>query len=110
MNKNKGFTLIETIIGLFLISLIAIFLLPSLFSIYKNSVKIKKNSKILFTMQEVLEKSKKREIGEYEDIEGGVEVHTKVEPYNKNLKYIEVKSSNYVLDVVVKKWKKEDSL
>lgn len=110
MNKNKGFTLIETIIGLFLISLIAIFLLPSLFSIYKNSVKIKNNSKILFTMQEVLEKSKKREIGEYEDIEDGVEVHTKVTSYNENLKYIEVKSSNYVLDVVVKKWKKEDSL
>lgn len=110
MNKNKGFTLIETIIGLFLISLIAIFLLPSLFSIYKNSVKIKNNSKILFTMQEVLEKSKKREIGEYEDTEDGFEIHTKVTSYNENLKYIEVKSSNYVLDVVVKKWKKEDSL
>ena len=103
MNKNKGFTLIETIIGLFLISLIAIFLLPSLFSIYKNSVKIKNNSKILFTMQEVLEKSKKREIGEYEDREDGFEIHTKVTSYNENLKYIEVKSSNYVLDVVVKK-------
>lgn len=110
MNKNKGFTLIETIIGLFLISLIAIFLLPSLFSIYKNSVKIKNNSKILFTMQEVLEKSKKRGIGEYEDTEDGIEVHIKIKPYNENLKYIEVKSSNYVLDVVVKKWKKEDSL
>lgn len=110
MNKNKGFTLIETIIGLFLISLITIFLLPSLFSVYKNSLKIKNNSKVLFTMQEVLEKSKKRKIGDYEDIEDGVEIHTKVKPYNKNLKYIEVKSSNYVLDVVVKKWKKEDSL
>lgn len=110
MNKNKGFTLIETIIGLFLISLIAIFILPSLFSIYKNSVKIKNNSKILFTMQEVLEKSKKRGIGEYEDTEDGFEIHTKVTSYNENLKYIEVKSSNYVLDVVVKKWKKEDSL
>lgn len=110
MNKNKGFTLIETIIGLFLISLIAIFILPSLFSIYKNSVKIKNNSKILFTMQEVLEKSKKREIGEYEDTEDGFDIHTKVTSYNENLKYIEVKSSNYALDVVVKKWKKEDSL
>ncbi|KWZ95971.1 prepilin-type cleavage/methylation protein [Anaerococcus hydrogenalis] len=103
MNKNRGFTLIETIIGLFLISLIAIFLLPSLFSVYKNSLKIKNNSKILFDMQEVLEKSKQREIGDYEDIEDGFDIHTKVTSYNENLKYIEVKSSNYVLDVVVKK-------
>lgn len=110
MNKNRGFTLIETIIGLFLISLIAIFLLPSLFSVYKNSLKIKNNSKILFDMQEVLEKSKQREIGDYEDIEDGFDIHTKVTSYNENLKYIEVKSSNYVLDVVVKKWKREDSL
>lgn len=110
MNKNRGFTLIETIIGLFLISLIAIFLLPSLFSVYKNSLKIKNNSKILFDMQEVLEKSKKREIGDYEDIEDGFDIHTKVTSYNENLKYIEVKSSDYVLDVVVKKWKREDSL
>ena len=110
MNKNRGFTLIETIIGLFLISLITIFLLPSLFSVYKNSLKIKNNSKILFDMQEVLEKSKQREIGDYEDIEDGFDIHTKVTSYNENLKYIEVKSSNYVLDVVVKKWKREDSL
>ena len=54
-------------------------------------------------MQEVLEKSKKREIGDYEDIEDGFDIHTKVTSYNENLKYIEVKSSDYVLDVVVKK-------
>lgn len=103
MNKNKGFTLIETIVSLALISLIAIYLLPSLFSVYKNSKNIKNNSKILFTMQEVLEKSKKREIGNYKDIEDGFEIYTKVNSYNENLKYVEVKSGNYILDVVVKK-------
>ena len=98
MNKNRGFTLIETIIGLFLISLIAIFLLPSLFSVYKNSLKIKNNSKILFDMQEVLEKSKQREIGDYEDIEDGFDIHTKVTSYNENLKYFSFYNITYIIE------------
>lgn len=108
MNKNKkGFSLIEIIVGLAIITIIAIYLLPSIFSVYQNSNKIKNDSKMLFAIQEVLEKSKKRDEGEYEDFENGFEINTSVKSYNENLKYIEVKSDKYSLEVVVKKWKKE---
>lgn len=108
MNKNKkGFTLIEIIIGLALISIISIYLLPSLFSIYENSRKIKDDSKILFTMQKVLEISKNRDEGEYEDLENGFKINTRIESYNENLKYIEVVCDKCNLEVVVKKWEKK---
>lgn len=108
MNKNKkGFTLIEIIVGLALITIIAIYLLPSIFSVYQNSNKIKNDSKMLFAIQEVLENSKKRDEGEYEDFENEFEINTSIKSYNENLKYIEVKSDKYSLEVVVKKWKKE---
>lgn len=108
MNKNKkGFTLIEIIVGLALVTIIAIYLLPSIFSVYQNSNKIKNDSKMLFAIQGVLEKSKKRDEGEYEDLENGFDIETSVKSYNENLKYIEVKSDKYSLEVVVKKWKKE---
>lgn len=103
MKKRKGFTLIEIIISLSLIGIISLYLLPSIFSVYENSEKIKDDSKTLFILQEVLEKSKTRKIGEYEDEIYGMTFYTNVKSYNDKLKYIEVENSKYKLEVVVKK-------
>lgn len=103
MKKKKGFTLIEIIISLALIGIISIYLLPSIFSVYENSKNIKDDSKTLFILQEVLEKSKTRKIGEYKDQIDGTNIYTNVRSYNENLKYIEVENSKYKLEVVVKK-------
>lgn len=54
-------------------------------------------------MQKVLEKSKNRDEGEYEDLENGFKINTSIESYNENLKYIEVRCDKYNLEVVVKK-------
>lgn len=103
MKKKKGFTLIEIIISLALIGIISLYILPSIFSVYKNSKKIKDDSKSLFIMQEVLERSKEREIGQYEDEIDGIKIYTEISPYSKNLKFIKVKNAKYELEVVVKK-------
>lgn len=103
MKKKKGFTLIEIIISLSLIGIISLYLLPSIFSVYENSKKIKDDSKTLFILQEVLEKSKTRKIGEYEDEIDGINIYTNIRSYNENLKYIEVENAKYKLEVVVKK-------
>lgn len=103
MKKKKGFTLIEIIISLALIGIISLYLLPSIFSVYENSKKIKDDSKTLFILQEVLEKSKTRKIGKYEDEIDGITFYTNVKSYNDKLKYIEVENSKYKLEVVVKK-------
>lgn len=103
MRKKNGFTLIEVIISIALIGIISLYILPSIFSVYKNSKKIKDDSKSLFIMQEVLERSKEREIGQYEDEIDGIKIYTEISPYSKNLKFIKVKNSKYKLEVVVKK-------
>ena len=108
MKKKKGFTLIEVIISLALIGIISLYILPSIFSVYENSKKIKDDSKSLFIMQEVLERSKKREIGQYEDEIDGIKIYTEISSYKENLKFIKVKNSKYELEVVVKKWEKKD--
>ena len=104
MNKKfKGFTLIEIIVSLGLITIISLYLFPSILSIYKNSSKVKNDSKALFAMQEVLEESKSKDEGKYENLVNGFKIKTKISSYNDNLKLVEVKYSSYKLEVVVKK-------
>lgn len=110
IKKLRAFTLVEVIIALFLISVIALYLLPSLFSVYSNSNKIKSDSRLIFAMQEVLEMSKGNEEGYYLKECNGFEINVDVSEYSENLKYIKVYKDKYVLELVVEKWKKEDLL
>lgn len=101
--KFKAFTLIEVIIGLFLISIIAIYLLPSLYSVFKDSEKIKSDSSLLFAMQEVLELSKDKDIGFYIENCNGYEIEVVVKNYNDKLKDVEVRKNKYALNLVIGK-------
>lgn len=104
MNKRKNaFSLIEIIIALGLISIISLYLLPSLFSVYKNSKEIKDDSKRIFAIQEALEKSKNKDIGEFKEDINGYEIEISISDYDENLNFIEAKSKNYSLNLVVKK-------
>lgn len=106
--RKKAFSLIEIIIALGLISIISLYLLPSLFSVYKNSKEIKDDSKRIFAVQEALEKSKNKEIGDFKEGINGYEIDIRVSEYNENLKLIEARSKNYSLNLVVRKWKEMD--
>lgn len=106
-NKLRAFTLIEVIIGLFLISVIALYILPSLYSVFNNSKMIKNDSRLIFAIQEVLELSKGDKEGSYIKTCNGFEINVEVKDYNHNLKHIKAYKNKYVLDLVVEKWKKE---
>src|SRR5690625_4067200 len=104
MNKiKKAFSLIEVIIALGLISIISLYLLPSLFSVYKNSKKIKDDSKRIFAIQEALEISKNKNIGQFKEDVNGFEIYIRVSEYDQGLNYVEAKSKNYTLGQVVRK-------
>ncbi|MDY3006195.1 competence type IV pilus minor pilin ComGE [Anaerococcus porci] len=104
MNKKlKAFTLVEVIIGLFLISVIAMYLLPSLYSVYNDSDKIKSDSRLIFAMQEVLELYKENDEGTYIENCNGFDINVEISEYNYKLKHIKVYKNKYVLDLVVEK-------
>lgn len=108
MNKRKkAFSLIEIIIALGLISIISLYLLPSLFSVYKNSKEIKDDSRLIFAMQESLEVSKNKDIGEFEEDVNGYTILVSVKKYDDKLNIVEVKKDNYNLSLVVGRWKEK---
>lgn len=110
IKKLKAFTLIEVIIALFLISVLALYLLPSLYSVYSDSNKIKSDSRLIFAMQEVIELSKDKDEGYYLENCNGFDINVEVSFYSDKLKYIKVYKDKYILELVAEKWKKEDLL
>jgi hypothetical protein len=101
--KNKGFTLIETVVALGMLSIIAIFLMPSLLNLVKSSKSLKDKPQIIFALQEAIESEKARSNEEYGSRSiyvNGLEVTIIRKPYDDNLDKIKANSNNYELEVL----------
>ena len=114
MKSKRGFTLIETIISLGILALIAVFLLPSLASVYKSSFKAKEETKVIYALEEAIETEKSNihndeTVANIKEIEiDGILVEVSVNSYrdNPNLYLIKAKSGKYSLEVIeVSLWK-----
>lgn len=102
-SKKTGFTLIEAIISLGLLSLIAIFLIPSLSKLNENSNKFKDTPKIIFALQSAIENEKSNQdivYGSKIEHINGYDIFVQRESYGDNLDWIYVNYDNYELEVL----------
>lgn len=89
--NRKAFSLLEVLIGVLLLSLICLFLFPSLFTNLETSHRMKDDANITFILQEAIETNRDMDIGSKTQIINGKEIEISVESYqNENLK-----SNNY---------------
>lgn len=93
---SKGFTLIEVLFAILLLSMMALFLFPSLGANLDASKKTKDTADTIFILQEAIETSRNRPVGQYTTIINGKDVNISVEDYS-NLafdgKYKKIKAS-----------------
>ena len=121
--KSKGFTLVETIFALAILTLIAITLIPALNALLSHSnsstKEFKEESKIIFAMEEAIEEEKAglRNIKDedlpidYEKMVNNYPIKVSVSKYKKSLYQIRATYKTYDIDVIeVVEWKKEDLL
>ena len=102
-SKNKGFTLIETIIALAILSLIAILLLPSLQNLMKSSSKLKEDSKIIFALEDAIETEKSNPNPSYHQRNtyvNGYELTITRNAYSDSLDEIKASYKEYELEVL----------
>ena len=90
--KNKGFTLIETVVALGMLSIIAIFLMPSLLNLVKSSKSLKDKPQIIFALQEAIESEKASSNEEY----GSRSIYVN----GLEVTIIKANSNNYELEVL----------
>lgn len=106
--KSKGFTLVETIFALAILSLIAIILLPALKTLISDSKEFKEESKIIFALEEAIEEEKAglRNIKdedlpiEYENMVNNYPIKVSVSKYKENLYHIKASFKSYDIDVI----------
>lgn len=78
---SRAFSLIEVLFAILLLSLMVLFLLPSLSSNVDSSRKIKDTADTTFILQEAIETSRKRPDGNYTESINGKNVDISVEKY-----------------------------
>ena len=100
---KKGFTLIETIIGLALVSIIFIYILPAISSVIFTSKKIQDESKLIYALQEAVEENKYKEISENIVNINGFDIEVSISSYQENdkLNLVMAKCQGKNLKVVV---------
>lgn len=106
--KSKGFTLVETIFALAILTLIAIILLPALNALLSNSKEFKEESKIIFALEGAVEEEKAelRNIKdedlpiEYEKMVNNYPIKVSVSKYKKKLYQIRATYKTYDIDVI----------
>jgi type II secretory pathway pseudopilin PulG len=104
--KIKGLSLMEVVVALGLVSLIALFLLPSFSNIFVSSKKIRKESQRILALEETIEKNKNKDIGDEPYLpETDFDIEVTIEDYAENDKFnkITAKSGTKFLSLVVKK-------
>lgn len=79
---SKAFTLIEVLLAILLLSFISLFLLPSLGTNLDLSRKTKDTADTSFVLQEAIETSRNKKIGNYIEEINGKNVEINVEKYN----------------------------
>lgn len=98
--KLSGFTLIECLIALALLAIITISLMPSLSNIYRLDVKNKEDTRLIYAMEEALERSKDMDVGEDIIRVNNFDIEVSVSDYEGDLKKIVVTCDGYSLDLV----------
>lgn len=98
--KFSGFTLIECLIALALLAIISVSLIPSLSNIYRLDIKNKEDTRLIYAMEEALEKSKNMEVGEDIIRVNNFDIEVSVSDYEGDLKKIVVTCDGYSLDLV----------
>lgn len=103
-SKNKGFTLIETIIALAILAIIAVYLFPALGSVIENSRKNKDMSKEIYALETALELEKtggeNRVYGQKQETINGYEIIINRSKFSENLDKILVSSGPYELEAL----------
>lgn len=98
--KFSGFTLIECLIALALLAIITVSLMPSLSNIYRLDVKNKEDTRLIYAMEEALERSKDMDVGEDIIRVNNFDIEVSVSDYEGDLKKIVVTCDGYSLDLV----------
>lgn len=106
-NKKKGFTLIETIVGLALLIVIVVFIFPSIITLASNADKLKENTRIIYALEEAIEREKSTLNSETtyvirnENINGfDIEISVSKYENNSNIAKIRAKTGSYELCVL----------
>ena len=79
---SKAFTLIEVLLAILLLSFISLFLLPSLGTNLDLSRKTKDTADTSFVLQEAIETSRNKKIGNYIEEINGKNINISIEKYN----------------------------
>lgn len=98
--KFSGFTLIECLIALALLAIISVSLIPSLSNIYRLDIKNKEDTRLIYAMEEALERSKDMDVGEDIIRVNNFDIEVSVSDYEDDLKKIVVTCDGYSLDLV----------
>ncbi len=98
--KTRGFTLIECIIALGFVAILALILLPSLNNINRINQKSQDKTRIIYALEEAIEKNKHQDLGEYSYNINGYEVEVSVEEYSPGLKKITASCDGFGLELV----------
>lgn len=94
--NRKGFSLLEVLIGVLLLSIICLFLFPSLYTNLDDSYKTKDIANISFALQEAVETSRNKYFGIYNENINGKDIEIIVEKYQnpilKSTRYKKIKA------------------
>lgn len=98
--KTRGFTLIECIIALGFVAIITLTLLPSLNNVSRINQKSQDKTRIIYALEEAIEKNKNQDLGEYSYSINGYEVEVSVEEYSQGLRKIYANCDGLGLELV----------
>lgn len=85
MKKNrKAFSLLEVLIAIVLLSVICLFLFPSLFTNLDASYKMKDAANITFILQEAIETNRDKNVGTYSQNINGKDIEITIERYKNS--------------------------
>ena len=90
--KKKAFTLIEVLVGLAILSIIGVFVFPSLTSLFKNSMTHKDQARIIFAMEEAIEVAKDEKPGDFIHEVNGIKVEVSITDYGENHDFKDIRA------------------
>lgn len=100
IKKRRGFTLIECIIALAFLSIIVVSLLPSLNKISSLDYKKKQDTKLVYALEEAIEKGKDEPVGSEEIKKNGYQIILDISDYDYGMKLIRASCGNFHLELV----------
>lgn len=100
IKKRQGFTLIECLIALAFLSIIVFSLLPSLNKISTFDYKNKQDTKLVYALEEAIEKGKDMTVGSQEININGYQIIVEISDYDYGMKLIRASCGNFHLELV----------